>query len=157
MIEENARVIEVRNQRALVQTTRSSACESCSAKGGCAALGGGREARVWAVDLIGVERGDEVVVAVPEGSLLGASALAYLFPVIALIGGAWVGHRYVADMVGYSRDLTAAGLGIGSLVLAFLVGRKIAEKRIRGPRIICNMTTESGPKEPLEGAYVDDE
>ena len=145
MIEENARVIEVRNNRALVQTTRSTACDNCSAKAGCAALGGSRDARVWAADTVGVDRGDEVVVAVPEGSLLGASALAYLFPVIALIGAAWVGHRYVAPLVNYSTDLVAAGMGITAMVVAFLIGRKIAEKRIRGPSIIRNFTAEAAP------------
>ena len=114
MIKENARVIEVRNQRALVQTTRTSACENCSAKGGCAALGGGRDARVWAVDLIGVERGDEVVVAVPEGSLLGAGALAYLLPVAGLMAGAalQVGHHVESEAHPHTGRELQGALGV---------------------------------------------
>jgi sigma-E factor negative regulatory protein RseC len=135
MIEEQARVIEVREDKALVATKRSSSCESCSARSGCATLGGGREARVWVNDGVGVKRGDNVVVAVPESTLLLASVLTYLFPVASLILAAMAGQE-LAPKYGWTPDLAAAGFGCAALVAALLVARFIAAKRIKTPRII---------------------
>jgi sigma-E factor negative regulatory protein RseC len=135
MIEEQAKVIEVRERKALVATERSSSCESCSARSGCATLGGGREARVWVDDYVGVERGDIVVVAVPESTLLLASVLTYLLPVIALILAA-MGGQELAPSLGWSPDLTAAGFGIAAMALALLAARFVAARKITAPRIV---------------------
>jgi sigma-E factor negative regulatory protein RseC len=135
MIEEQARVIEIREDRALVATERSSSCENCSARSGCATLGGGREARVWVIDGVGVQRGDNVIVAVPESTLLLASVITYLFPVVALILAAMAGQK-LAPRFGWTPDLAAAGFGCAALVVALLLARFIAAKRIKTPRII---------------------
>ncbi len=135
MIEEEASVIEVREHRALVSTVRTSACESCSARSGCGSLGGGREARVWADDHVGVERGDQVIVAVGEGSLLKASVLVYLMPTAALVAGAVLGDM-VGEKFGYPPDLTAAGLGLASMVGAFFVAKALGRRMVAAPAII---------------------
>ncbi len=135
MIEEEARGIEVRDGRALVQTQRTSACGHCAAKGGCGSLGGGRDARVWADDWVGVERGDKVMVAVPETAFVKASLVAYLLPVAALLGGAVAGNRYGPPM-GYDKDLAAAAVGIAAMALALWFARFWAKRRISGPRIV---------------------
>jgi len=132
MIREEARVIEVRNGRALVETSRSSACKACAGRAGCATLGGGREARVWAADHVGVERGMRVEVAVGEGSFLLAGFLVYMVPVAALLLGAYGGHSW-ATRNGFDADLTAAGAGISFMALALLASRFIASRRIKGP------------------------
>jgi sigma-E factor negative regulatory protein RseC len=135
MIEEQAKVIEVRNGHALVQTERTTACEGCSAHGACASLGGDRDARVWAEDGIGVERGEIVVVAIAEKTFLLASVLVYIMPVAALIVGAFIGTK-VGLSYGYDPDLVAAGLGISAMVAALFAARIISRNRIRGPKIV---------------------
>ena len=143
MIEEEAKVIEVRGHRALVQTHRSTACEGCAAKGGCASLGGGRDARVWTVDGVGIQRGDRVRVAVPESMFLMASLVTYLLPVVALLVGAFVGNHF-GPQWGYSADLTAAALGIAAMAGALFGARVWAKRRMKLPRIIRKV--EDGQK-----------
>ena len=135
MIQEQGTVVEVRPGSARVQTRRSGSCESCKARGGCSSLGGGREARVWVVDPLGVNVADEVVVAVPEGTVVRASLLLYLVPVLALLGGAVLGDQ-LAPRFGLQPDLGAAVVGIAGMVLAFTVARAVGARETTGPKII---------------------
>jgi len=135
LIEEQGQVLEVRGGRALVQTTRSGSCEQCGARHACGGAGGGREARVWAEDPLGVQAGERVIIAVPEGTVLRASLLIYLVPVGALVLGALLGNA-LAPALGWSADLGAAGLGLASMALAFLVSRYVGGKTASGPTIV---------------------
>jgi len=135
MIEETAWVVEVRPGRALVHTVRGTACEGCSARGACAALGGGREARVWAEDPLGVSPGDRVVVAVPEAAVVRAGFWVYLVPVAALVAGAVAGSALAARF-GVSPDAGAAALGLAALGGALLASRAVGRRGSQGPRIV---------------------
>ncbi len=135
MIEETGEVGEVRPGQALVQTQRGAGCERCRARGGCSHLGGGRDARGWVAGPLGVRVGDRVVVAVPEGTALRASVLVYLVPALCLMLGAFLGDR-LAPVWGVPRDLGAAGLGLGGMVLAFLGVRLFGGRRIPGPTVV---------------------
>jgi len=135
LIEERGRVVEARAGRALVETTRSASCDSCGARHACGCMGGGREARVWVADPLGVAPGDRVIVAVPEGTVLRASVLVYLVPVLALVAGAVVGNE-LAPSLGLSPDLGSAALGLISMVLAFLASRFLGGRSVQGPTII---------------------
>ena len=135
MIEEQATVVEVCPDRARVQTLRSGSCGSCKAKGGCSGLGGGREARVWVADPLGVAVGDRVVIAVPGATVVRASLFLYLVPVLALLAGAVLGNRLAPDL-GLHPDLGAAGLGVLAMTLAFGVARFAGRQAGDGPRIV---------------------
>jgi len=128
-------VVEVKPGQALVETVRSGSCEQCGARHACGATGGGREARVWADDPVGVRPGERVVIAVPEGTVLRASFLVYLVPVLALVLGALVGDA-LAPSLGWSADLAAAGLGLGCMALAFLASRYLGGRTAPGPTIV---------------------
>ena len=128
-------MVEVQPGRARVQTRRSGACESCKARGGCSGLGGGRDARVWVTDTLGVGEGDEVLIAVPEGTVVRASLLLYLLPVLALLGGAVLGNR-LAPGLGLPADLGAAVLGAGAMAVAFGLARVLGRSEADGPRIV---------------------
>ncbi len=133
MIEETGKVLEVRPGRALVETQRGSACEGCAARGACAHLGGGREARVWVQDPLGVSPGDRVTVAVPEAAVVKASFWVYLVPVLVLLAGAVAGNA-LGPRFGIGPDAGAAILGLvamaGALVASRWGGRKTAMPRI---------------------------
>jgi len=135
VIEEQATVVEVQPGRARVQTLRSGACESCKARGGCSGLGGGREARVWVADPLGVAAGERVMIAVPGGTVVKASLYLYLLPVLALLGGAVLGN-HLAPRLGLPPDLGAAGLGVLAMALAFGVARLAGRRAGEGPRIV---------------------
>ncbi len=128
-------VVEVKAGRALVETTRSASCDSCGARHACGCMGGGREARVWAENPLGAGPGEQVVIAVPEGTVLRASVLVYLVPVLALVAGALLGNS-LAPAWGLSPDLGAAGLGILAMALAFLASRFLGGRSAPGPTII---------------------
>jgi len=134
VIEEQGTVIRVDRGRALVRTERTAACGACGARGACSGLGGGREAEVWADDPVGVEQGERVVLAVPAGTVIRASFLAYLLPVAALITGAVTGSR-LAAAAGVDPDLAAAGLGLAAMALALLAARWLGGGAGGGPRI----------------------
>lgn len=135
MIEEQATVVAVEPGRAQVETRRSGACESCKARGGCSGLGGGREARVWVADPLGVGVGERVVISVPGGVVVQASLWLYLVPVLALLGGAVLGNR-LAPGYGLNADLGAAVLGMLAMALAFAVARVMGRRVGAGPRIV---------------------
>jgi len=135
LIEERGIVVEVKPGRALVETTRSAACDSCGARHACGCMSGGREARVWVEDPLQVSPGDQVVIAVPEGTVLRASVLVYLVPVMALVLGALLGNG-LAPSLGFSPDLGAAGLGLLAMVLAFLASRFLGGRTVQGPTIV---------------------
>lgn len=135
MIEERATVVEVGPGRALVETSRSGSCGSCGARHACGGLGGGREARVWADDPVGVAPGEEVVIAVPEGTVLRAGFWAYLLPVVALLVGAVLGNAW-GPALGLSRDAGAAAVGLAALAAAFLVARLVGGRSAAAPRVV---------------------
>lgn len=93
MIEENGRVIRTQGELAWVETSRSSSCGSCSARGACgtgvlANVLGARVHQVEVLNPIAAEVGDEVVVGISESTLVRGSALLYLLPLLTLFGGA---------------------------------------------------------------------
>ncbi len=134
MIEEQGVVVRTGPGRARVRTERSGACDGCAARGACSHLGGGREAEVWAADPLGVAEGDRVVVAVPESTVLRASVVVYLVPVLALVVGAAVGSA-VGPRYGLPRDLAAAGLGLAAMAGALMASRLFARPGDQ-PRIV---------------------
>lgn len=92
--------------KAEVTVTRQSACShDCASCPGCGA--GGRVIRAVAVDCIGVQEGDQVILYSRDGSVLGAAAAVYLLPLLFFL-------------VGYSLSVRAESLPLKVLVvLAF--------------------------------------
>ncbi len=128
MIEETGVVVLRDGNLADVQTERRSSCGSCSAKAGCGvslldrALGR-RPLRLSALNRIDAEPGDRVVVGIPGGSILSASAAAYLGPVLALILGGVLGEWLAQQLAWPATDAISllgalAGLTAGLAWLA---------------------------------------
>ncbi len=124
---------------AWVKTTRSSACESCSSRHACHAEGGGKEMEVEAINSADARVGDRIVLNIKTASLLKATFLLYVFPILALIAGAVLGQT-----VAVMRDMDPSGLSVlfGFLFfgLAFIViritGRRLSKKASYQPEII---------------------
>ena len=124
---------------AWVKTTRSSACESCSSRGACHADGGGKEMEVEAINTVNARVGDRVVLNIKTTSLLKATFLLYVFPILAMIAGALVGQT-VAGMRGSDPSGLAALFGFLFFGLAFIairiVGRILSKDASYKPEII---------------------
>ncbi len=129
MIEEQGRVVTVESEYVWVETTRRSSCSSCNARQGCgqhlsekyksdAYFSYIKASSRWIL-----KEGDHVVVGIPEGSLLKASFLIYLFPLILSMVGLWL-----SSLAGLSDLWLVLTSGL-SLLCGFFVVRMAGEKR----------------------------
>jgi sigma-E factor negative regulatory protein RseC len=126
---------------AWVKTTRSSACESCSSRDTCHGESGGKEMEmeVEAINTADARVGDRVLLNIRTASLLKATFLLYVFPILAMIAGAVLGQA-----VAVMRDADPSGLsalfGFLFFGLAFIViritGRHLSKNTSYQPEII---------------------
>lgn len=126
MISESGTVIAVKDDEAWVQTIRTSACESCSARAACgqkvlAAATSGRANQICVKNRLDARVGDQVELGIPESTLLSASLLAYGLPLALMVLLA-----VMADAVWPGSDLAALIFGIGGLGIG-LVLTKMAQ------------------------------
>lgn len=139
MVTEEGIVIELDARSAWVKATKTGACEACSARSSCNVMGGGKEMKVHATNELGAKVDDRVVVSFETASLLKASFLLYILPVLGLIIGAFSGQALAP-----SFHLDASVASIVAAFLFFLVivvgvktrGERLAEKREYQPKIV---------------------
>lgn len=144
MIEEQGRVAAVDGDSIWVETIRNSTCTSCSARQGCGqhlsdlnrkyrtdhAFAYIRVASQWSLS-----EGDRVILGIPESSLLKASALVYLLPLVMMMGALWL-----ASLFGGGDAMLALAVA-GGLLLGFLLVRKTEQQedslcRVKVVRVI---------------------
>jgi sigma-E factor negative regulatory protein RseC len=122
MLEKNARVLHLDGDVAVLHVAGQSACDHCAVKSGCGTsvlarwLNRNRHFRAW--NLIHAQPGSEVIVAVPEHTLVRASLLLYVLPIVLMILGA-AAAQSVAASSAYSDAAAAIG-GVAGLVGGFL-------------------------------------
>ncbi len=123
---------------AWVKTTRTSACKSCSSRGACH-TGGGKEMEVEAINTARATVGDRIVLNIETGSLLKATFLLYVFPILAMLAGALIGHT-VAEMRGSDPSGLSALFAFLFFGLAFfairIIGRFLSRDASYKPEII---------------------
>ena len=116
MIEERAVVVALDGGHAWLEAAGGGGCGRCAAAPGCgsrslAALLGRRPLRVRVANTLGATVGDDVLLGLAEGALLGAAFRAYAVPLAGMLAGAAAAH-----LLG-GADL-AAGLGAASGLVA---------------------------------------
>jgi sigma-E factor negative regulatory protein RseC len=137
VIEQNAIVISNEAGIAEVEVVRQSSCHGCSAQSACGVslldrVLGRRPQRLVLTDALDVRPGEEVVVGVPEGALLKAAVVAYMIPLLGLLGGALAGEQLVAG-ASPSQSLPLLA-GIGGLALGLAVTRLYSRRLASDPR-----------------------
>jgi sigma-E factor negative regulatory protein RseC len=139
VVTETGVVFKAGHGTAWVRSTRTNACEHCAEKQTCKTLGGGKDVEVEALNPIGAREGDQVVLSFHSTSLFKLSFLIYIFPVLAMIGGALIGQNAAPN---YDMDESAAA-AIGcflALAAAFLfirlIGNRMSGKETYRPKII---------------------
>ena len=93
MATEQGIVIKTDSRATWVKTVKSGNCAGCSARGSCNTMGGNGEMEVKAINEAGARVGDRIVLSFKTSSLLKATFLLYVFPILLLIIGAAVGQE----------------------------------------------------------------
>jgi sigma-E factor negative regulatory protein RseC len=136
---EQGLVIRVDSTGTWVKTGKSEACESCSSKGACHMLGGGKAAEVQVLNPIGAGIGDRIVLKMDNSRLFKATFLVYMFPILMLILGALAGEG-IARSAGLHSPAPPALLGFGGLAAGLFIMRvlanRLAQKDEYRPRIV---------------------
>lgn len=162
MLEEFATVVRTEGAMAWVQTSRSGACGSCSARAGCGtgALGkvlGRRVAQVRVINTIQAEVGERVVIGLHEGALVQGSLAVYIVPILALfLAGAFgkllaahLGMPESAEAISIATGLL--GLGGGFLWLRNFAGRIRSDEQYQ-PVMVRRLAGGIFHREVAEGA-----
>ena len=139
MATEHGIVIRTDSAGAWVKTTKSGACEGCSARGSCHSLSDHGEMEVNALNEAGAKVGDRIVLSFETGPLLKATFLLYVFPILLLIIGAVIGQETAAYFQ-FNPSGFSAAVGFTFFFLAVLVikirANKLAQKKEYRPKII---------------------
>ncbi len=122
---ESGKVVAIQTDSVWVETSRQTACGSCSAQKGCgtsllAKLFPNRQHHVRVLgqpaQLSAVAIGDEISLEVSDGLIVKASIFMYLLPIVALLFGASVGDEY-GRSDGFAVLGAAPGLAFGLAVV----------------------------------------
>ena len=137
MATEEGIVTAVKPHTAWVKTTRSSACKHCSAKASCHTEN--EEMHVEAINLAGAASGDRVVISFETASLMKATFLLYVFPVLCMIAGAVI-VQVLAPPSDRGGSLSSALSAFAFLAAAILFikvrGNRMAAKSAYQPKIV---------------------
>ena len=124
LIEETGRVVAINATSAWVETIRTSARDACSAQKGCGhgLVNKASPGKTFRLEISlgnhSVNIGDEVVVGIPEDSLIKASFICYVLPLMLLMSGAVIGKLWLGEMA-------SALFGLVGLVVGFFLVRKL--------------------------------
>lgn len=118
-MQESGLVTKVEGATAFIQFKRSSACGKCCA---CGMLKDMSEHVIELPNVLGAKPGDRVVVELSARRTLLSSGLAYLFPLIFLFIGVFLGY-YIGRSYSVDAEIAAAAGGLVLTALAFLILR----------------------------------
>ena len=138
MATEHGVVLRTDSKAAWVKTTRSSACQGCTARNSCHTLGNNQEMEVKALNLVGARAGDRIVLSFETKSLLKATFLIYVFPIIFLVVSALFGQM-LAPFISVNPSALSVLMGFSGFFAALLImktrANKMAAKNAYQPKI----------------------
>ncbi len=128
MPSEKGKIVRATQKTAWVKVDRTGSCGGCSEKDICGIKGGAESMEAEAVNEAGAKAGDRVLIDVKSSSVLKAAFLLYVFPILAMIAGAVVGHN--------APSFFGMGASAMSAVFGFLFfGIAVLFIRFRGNRL----------------------
>lgn len=138
MATEEGVVIKTDAGAAWVKTSKTGACKECSARGSCHSSGG-EEMQVEVLNEVGAKVGDRIVLSFETGSLLKATFLLYVFPILLLILGAVIGQE-TASYLDFNPSGFAAVTGFSFFFAALMIvkikANQLAKRNEYRPKII---------------------
>lgn len=149
MIEEQGRVFSIEGDAVWVETERQSTCSGCKAKNGCGQhlvdkyRPSSAVAYIKAASDGSLAEGDRVMVGIPENSLLKASSVVYLLPLLLLMGALWL-----SQLSSLSDGVTLI-LGTLALLAGFIPARRLGVKeeglcRVKVVRVLSKGGSPAG-------------
>lgn len=121
------------------ENKKSGACESFRSQKSCNEMGGDDEMEVEVINAAGASTGDQVVIHFETASLLKATFLLYVFPILCMFAGALLG-REIAPVIQLSSSASSAIFGflffLVSIVFIKIKANKMGRKEKYRPRII---------------------
>jgi sigma-E factor negative regulatory protein RseC len=122
-----------------VKTVPCGGCESCASRDSCGTNAGSQEREVEVDNPIGATVGDRIQISISTGSLLKATFLLYLFPILCMLIGGIAGQD-IGLRLDWNTSSSAAIAAFFCLAAAMLVvrvsGNRMAKKAKYRPRII---------------------
>ncbi len=137
MISEQGIVESTNKKSAFIKITKSSSCKHCSEQDSCSVSQ--RNMIIQVENKLDAKKGDMVEVSVPEGTFIKLSLMVYMFPVAALMVGAFLGN-FLSMALKTDPSVTAAVTGALFLVVSFLVLKAFDKKKRSGDRFYPRMT-----------------
>ena len=132
-------VIKTDSSAAWVKTIKTGDCAGCSARGSCHSMGNTNEMEVKAINEAGAKEGDRIVLLFETSSLLKATFLIYVFPILLLIIGAVLGQE-IAPHIDFNPSGLSALTGFSFFFTAVLIikvrANKMAQKNEYRPKIV---------------------
>ena len=149
MATEQGIVIKTDSKAAWVKTVKSGNCAGCSARGSCHTKNAGGEMEVKAINEAGARVGDRIVLSLETSSLLKATFLLYVFPILLLIIGAAIGQE-MAPKFDFNPSGFSAIMGFAFFFAALLIikttANKLARKNEYRPKIIKILNSKVMPQ-----------
>lgn len=139
MATEHGIVVKTEAGAAWVKTIKSGSCEGCSARGSCHSLSDRGEMEVEAINEAGANVGDRIILSFETSSLLKATFLIYVFPILLLILGAAIGQE-MAPYLNFNPSGFSAVIGFSFFTAAVLVvkfkANNLSKKNEYRPKVI---------------------
>ena len=139
MATEQGIVIKADSAAAWVKTVKTGDCAGCTARGSCHSLGNSGEREVKAINEAGAKAGDRILLLFETSSLLKATFLLYVFPILFLIAGAVLGQA-MAPHLDFNPSGLSALTGLSFFFAAVLIVKTRANKMARNneyrPKVI---------------------
>lgn len=131
MIEEQAVVKQLEDDKAIIEVVRQNACSSCALSNGCGtgSLGrllGHRPQILSIQNDKNLKIGDKVVIGLPDKSYLSAGFLIYLLPLLTLFLFAGLTDLVFDSIEWLNALVSLAGLACGFLIASRLSNRSYA-------------------------------
>ena len=140
MASERGIVLELRDQRALIQTQRRSSCQSCQLENSCgqgliSKLGSEKSMEFWVDNSLDAQVGQTVTIDVPDEGLLYASVLMFLVPLIIMLASAGLAFATTEN------ELLSIVAGIIGLLVGFYFARVKSQSMQNDSRFVPVLNT----------------
>lgn len=125
MIEENARVIAIENDMAMIEVQRKAVCDTCSVNKGCgtgilAKAMSNKRFQMRVRNTVDARVGDDVIVGIEDDMLVKSSFAVYIIPLLLLFIGAWIGENTAAAFASTSSEGLSILFGLAGMAVGFV-------------------------------------
>jgi len=139
MIKKTATIVKINDQAIWVNTNRQTTCGSCVASQGCGVSildkyfdkrGAQASVRLGAYKSEDFRLGDNIIIGLPQRTLIKSSLLIYFLPLVFMIGFSLFGQFIASAVVVFNEESLSIIFAFIGLVLGFLFVNFISKKII---------------------------